>query len=155
MNSFDLILSSIVKLIKIKIAFVIFILLFACTQTISNEYKDELKRAEREDKPVILYFYSNYCRFCDLMDRDVLNDNEINPILKKDIVYIRVNVNKKTELPRLYGIRGYPTTSLLDPSGKLIVQIPGYINKNVFKMILQFLEDKHYKTMTLNDFVSR
>ncbi len=143
------------KLIKIKIAFVIFILLFACTQTISNEYKDELKRAEREDKPVILYFYSNYCRFCDLMDRDVLNDNEINPILKKDIVYIRVNVNKKTELPRLYGIRGYPTTSLLDPSGKLIVQIPGYINKNVFKMILQFLEDKHYKTMTLNDFVSR
>ncbi|HPN97199.1 MAG TPA: thioredoxin fold domain-containing protein [Syntrophorhabdaceae bacterium] len=155
MNSFDLILSSIVKLIKIKIAFVIFILLFACTQTISNEYKDELKRAEREDKPVILYFYSNYCRFCDLMDRDVLNDNEINPILKKDIVYIRVNVNKKTELPRLYGIRGYPTTSLLDPSGKLIVQIPGYINKNVFKMILQFLKDKHYKTMTLNDFVSR
>jgi thioredoxin-related protein len=144
-----------VKLIKIKIAFVIFILLFACTQTISNEYKDELKRAEREDKPVILYFYSNYCRFCDLMDRDVLNDNEINPILKKDIVYIRVNVNKKTELPRLYGIRGYPTTSLLDPSGKLIVQIPGYINKNVFKMILQFLKDKHYKTMTLNDFVSR
>ncbi|HNZ58357.1 MAG TPA: thioredoxin fold domain-containing protein [Syntrophorhabdaceae bacterium] len=143
------------KLIKIKIAFVIFILLFACTQTISNEYKDELKRAEREDKPVILYFYSNYCRFCDLMDRDVLNDNEINPILKKDIVYIRVNVNKKTELPRLYGIRGYPTTSLLDPSGKLIVQIPGYINKNVFKMILQFLKDKHYKTMTLNDFVSR
>jgi len=89
------------------------------------------------------------------MDRDVLNDNEINPILKKDIVYIRVNVNKKTELPRLYGIRGYPTTSLLDPSGKLIVQIPGYINKNVFKMILQFLKDKHYKTMTLNDFVSR
>jgi len=155
LNSFDLILSSIVKLIKIKIAFVIFILLFACTQTISNEYKDELKRAEREDKPVILYFYSNYCRFCDLMDRDVLNDNEINPILKKDIVYIRVNVNKKTELPRLYGIRGYPTTSLLDPSGKLIVQIPGYINKNVFKMILQFLKDKHYKTMTLNDFVSR
>jgi len=144
-----------VKLIKIKIAFVIFILLFACTQTISNEYKDELKRAEREDKPVILYFYSNYCRFCDLMDRDVLNDNEINPILKKDIVYIRVNVNKKTELPRLYGIRGYPTTSLLDPSGKLIVQIPGYINKNVFKRILQFLKDKHYKTMTLNDFVSR
>ena len=129
--------------------------MFACTQTISNEYKDELKRAEREDKPVILYFYSNYCRFCDLMDRDVLNDNEINPILKKDIVYIRVNVNKKTELPRLYGIRGYPTTSLLDPSGKLIVQIPGYINKNVFKMILQFLKDKHYKTMTLNDFVSR
>ena len=143
------------KLIKIKIAFVIFILLFACTQTISNEYKDELKRAEREDKPVILYFYSNYCRVCDLMDRDVLNDNEINPILKKDIVYIRVNVNKKTELPRLYGIRGYPTTSLLDPSGKLIVQIPGYINKNVFKRILQFLKDKHYKTMTLNDFVSR
>ncbi|HPL40564.1 MAG TPA: thioredoxin fold domain-containing protein [Syntrophorhabdaceae bacterium] len=155
MNSFDLILSPIVKLIKIKIAFVIFILLFACTQTISNEYKDELKRAEREDKPVILYFYSNYCRFCDLMDRDVLNDNEINPILKKDIVYIRVNVNKKTELPRLYGIRGYPTTSLLDPSGKLIVQIPGYINKNVFKRILQFLKDKHYKAMTLNDFVSR
>jgi thioredoxin-related protein len=87
------------------------------------------------------------------MDRDVLNDKEINPVLKKEIVYIRIDVEKKTELASLYAIRGYPTISLLEPSGKRIAQVPGYIPKKEFKKILSFLKGKHYKTMTLREFL--
>jgi thioredoxin-related protein len=85
------------------------------------------------------------------MDRDVLNDKEINPVLKKDTVYMRINVSKKKDLASLYAVRGYPTTVLLEPSGKRIAQIPGYINKKEFKKILSFLKEKHYKTMTLQE----
>lgn len=141
------------KLIKIKIVVASFILFFACSQLVADEYKDALKRAEKEDKPIVLYFYSNFCRFCDLMDSDVLNNKEISPVLKKDVVYIRINVDKETELTRRYGIRGYPTTSLLDPLGRRIVQIPGYVPKNDFKRILQFLKGKHYKIMTFGEFM--
>jgi thioredoxin-related protein len=87
------------------------------------------------------------------MDRDVLNDKEINPVLKKEIVYIRIDVDKTTELASLYAIRGYPTISLLEPSGKRIAQVPGYIPKKEFKKILSFLKGKHYKTMTLREFL--
>jgi thioredoxin-related protein len=87
------------------------------------------------------------------MDRDVLNDKEINPVLKKEIIYIRIDVDKTTELASLYAIRGYPTISLLEPSGKRIAQVPGYIPKKEFKKILSFLKGKHYKTMTLREFL--
>lgn len=89
------------------------------------------------------------------MDRDVLNDKEINPILKKDVVYVRIDVDKKTELASLYAIRGYPTIALLEPSGKRIAQVPGYIPKKDFNKILSFLKGKHYKTMTLREFLKR
>lgn len=87
------------------------------------------------------------------MDRDVLNDKEINPVLKKEIIYIRIDVDKTTELASLYAIRGYPTISLLEPSGKRIARVPGYIPKKEFKKILSFLKGKHYKTMTLREFL--
>jgi len=141
------------KFFKIKIIVASFILFFACTQIVADEYKDALKRAEKEDKPIVLYFYSSFCGFCDLMDRDVLNDKEIEPMLKKDVVYVKISVDKSTELPRRYGVRGYPTISLLDPSGRRIVQIPGYVPKNDFKRILQFLKGKHYKMMTFGEFM--
>lgn len=87
------------------------------------------------------------------MDRDVLNDKEINPVLKKDLVYVRIDVDKKRDIAALYNIRGYPTIALIESSGKRIAQVPGYIPKEDFKKILSFLKGKHYKTMTLREFL--
>ena len=89
------------------------------------------------------------------MDSDVLNNSEINPILKNDVVYVRIDVDKKRNLASLYNIRGYPTIVLLEPSGKGITQAPGYIPKKDFKKILSYLKGKYYKTMTLGEFIDR
>ncbi len=88
------------------------------------------------------------------MDRDVLNDKEINPILNKETIYIRIDVNKNRDLASLYAVRGYPTITLLEPTGKRITQVPGYVHKKEFKKILLYLKGKHYKTMTLWEYIS-
>jgi len=136
-----------VKLFK-TIIFIIVFAVISCTQLTADEYTEGLKRAKTEDKPVLLYFFSKYCGYCDKMDRDVLNDREINPTLKNDIVYIRIDVDKKNDIASLYAVRGYPTTAMLDPSGKRIAQIPGYIPKGEFKKMLSYLKGKHYKATT-------
>ena len=87
------------------------------------------------------------------MDRDVLNDKEISGTLKREVIYLRIDVDKNTDIARKYDIRGYPTTLLMEGSGKTIALIPGYISKKEFKKILFYLKGKHYKTTNLGEFL--
>jgi thioredoxin-related protein len=137
----------------LKKLMIFFILLLTAIPVIADEHSDVIKRAKNENKPVVIYFYSKYCRFCDAMDRDVLFDKEIKNTLNNRTIYLRVDVDAARQTARLYNVRGYPTTWLLDPAGKRIASLPGYIPKNDFKRILEFLKEKHYKKMDLREFL--
>lgn len=89
------------------------------------------------------------------MDKEVLAEKEITAVLKKSAVYLRIDVEKREDLARFYGIRGYPTTTFLEPNGQRIAQLPGYIDKNDFKKVLAFVRGKHYGTMNLKEFLQK
>src|SRR5512145_1145624 len=88
---------------------------------------EEMKRAKKENKSTLVYFFSKYCGYCTEMERDVLSNREISTILKRDIVYLDIDVDKDTNVAMQYGVRGYPTTVLMDEYGNIIARIPGYI----------------------------
>ena len=131
------------------------VVLLLYTTARADEWDIALRRAKQEDKPVILYFFTPYCSYCQAMDREVLAEKEINTVLKKNIVYLRIDVEKRDDLARFYGVRGYPTTTLLKPNGQQIIQIPGYIEKGDFKRLLAFVKGKYYKTMNLKEFLRK
>jgi thioredoxin-related protein len=133
--------------------FFILILVLSATAARADEHGDALKKAKSENKPVLLYFYSDYCTYCEAMDRNVLSDKDVKRSLATDVVYLRVNVDEKRETAARYNIRGYPTTCLLDPAGKRIAIIPGYMSKKDFTKVLAFLKGKHYKTTNIWDFI--
>jgi len=87
------------------------------------------------------------------MEKDVLGDREISDTLKREVIYVRVNVDKDSNIAREHGVFGYPTTLIAESSGKTVTQIPGYIPKKEFKKILLFLKGKYYKTTALRDFL--
>lgn len=132
--------------------FLLVFLLFACPAP-ADTVSDGLKKAKAQEKDVVIYIYSQYCPYCDAMDRNVLNDSDVSASLKKDFVYIRADIDKRPDLARKYRIMGYPTTILAESTGRIIVKIPGYIPKKDFRKILYYLKGKHYKTMTLGDFL--
>jgi thioredoxin-related protein len=138
-----------------KLLIMTFIFLMANAPVFADEYDNAIKRAKSEDKPVVIYFYSKYCRFCDSMDKNVLFDKEIKKTLSDETVYLRADVDKAKQLARLYNVRGYPTTWLLDPTGARIISIPGYIPKNDFKKVLEFLKGKYYKKTGLWEFLAQ
>lgn len=138
---------------KICLSLAFFLFFFATAH--ADDWNVALKRAKKEDKPVVLYFFTPYCSYCQAMDKEVLAEKEINTTLKRNIVYLRIDVEKREDLARFYGVRGYPTTTFLEPNGQRIFQIPGYIEKNDFKKLLIFVSRKHYKTMNLKDFLKR
>ena len=89
------------------------------------------------------------------MDRSVLGDTQIETTLKKDFVYVRVNVDKTTELAKLYGVRGFPSSWFLEPSGGRIVEVPGYVDKSVFRKVLQYVKGGYYRTSDINAYLKK
>ena len=89
------------------------------------------------------------------MDRSVLGDTEIEAVLKKDFVYVRIDVDKSADLARLYGVRGFPYSWFLGPSGERIVEVPGYVQTSLFKKVLRYVKDGYYRTSDVNDYLKK
>lgn len=119
----------------------------------SEEYEKAVKRAFEERKPLILYFFSPDCYYCEKMEKEVFSDKTIREIIKKKIVFSKIQMEKRQDLVRRYGIFGSPTILLLDPSGKRIGFIPGYIEKETFRKIIDYLIAERYKSQSLYDYL--
>jgi thioredoxin-related protein len=90
-----------------------------------------------------------------MMDRSVLGDTEIEGMLNREFVYVRVNADKTTELAKLYGIRGFPSSWFLEPSGARVMEVPGYVDKSVFKKVLQYVKGGYYKSTDINAYLKK
>jgi len=143
----------VVKIIKIAAMLIVMLTLPQVLHCGTNGMQEEINRAKAENKEILVYFFSKYCSYCTKMERDVLKSNEISKILQRDIVYLGVDVEKNSDTAIKFGIRGYPTTVLLNDKGELLARIVGYIKKDDFKVILRFLVGKHYKKTDLMSYI--
>jgi thioredoxin-related protein len=142
-----------VKIIKIAAMLIVMLTLPQVLHCGTNGMQEEINRAKAENKEILVFFFSKYCSYCTKMERDVLKSNEISKILQRDIVYLGVDVEKNSDTAIKFGIRGYPTTVLLNDKGELLARIVGYIKKDDFKVILRFLVGKHYKKTDLMSYI--
>jgi thioredoxin-related protein len=119
------------------------------------DYGAALKMARKDNKPVMLYFYSKGCSYCRMMDKNTLADKEIEDVLKNNFVYQRIEVEKSPDLAKLYGVEGYPASWFLEPSGKRLFEAPGYIQKPLFRKVLEYVKGGYYRQMSLNDYMEK
>jgi len=136
---------------KLLCAFVVIAaaLLFVAPQVSAQNYENALKTAKSENKPLLLYFYSKTCYFCGLMDKNTLSDNAIEAVIRRDFVYLRIDVDRSIDLARLYRIAGTPSSWFLEPSGKRLFEAPGYVEKSDYKTILEYVKGRYYDSMDL------
>jgi len=134
----------------------IFFVILSLSQVVhctTSGIQDGINRAKEENKAILIYFFSKYCGYCTEMERDVLKSSEISAMLKRDIIYLGVDVEKNADAAIKYGVRGYPTTILMDDKGKMMARIPGYIPREDFRRILRFLSGKYYKNTDLMSYI--
>lgn len=141
------------KNIKISAILIVILALPQVLHCGTNGIQEGIGRAKAENKAILVYFFSKYCGYCTKMESDVLKSNEISRILQRDIVYLSVDVEKNFDTAIKFGIRGYPTTVLLNDKGELLARVAGYIKKDDFKVILRFLVGKHYKKTDLMSYI--
>jgi len=125
--------------------------------------------AEKENKPVIIDFYTSWCRWCKVMDEKTFSDPEIEAYLAEHFVTIRLNAESRNErysfngkqyspveLTRSFGVRGFPSLAYLDKEGELITVVPGFVPKETFLPFLHYIQKECYKQqMSFKDFLKK
>ena len=77
----------------------------------ASGFERGIEEAQREGKPLAVYFYTDWCPYCRELERDLLSRAKVEDFLKY-LVKIRVNPeNGRRErlLANEYGVKGYPS----------------------------------------------
>lgn len=100
----------------------------------TQDYDAALKLAQKEKLPVLLNFTgSDWCPWCQLMQRNVFNQNDWKQYAKNKIVLVTLDFPKdkalvspeyaarNNRLQQQYGVQGFPTYIVLDSDGRTVL----------------------------------
>ena len=76
------------------------------------------------------------------MERESWNNAEIRKI-SKSYIPLMVDLDKRTELARQYGVNAIPLLLIIDASGELVFSQVGYMNKDQVSVILKKIRFKY------------
>ncbi len=135
--------------------FVVFLIGFANAEIRWETDLDRaFKRAEKENKLIMIYLYSPKCHYCKFMEKKVFTDKKVQELINKN--FVPVKVRKCTDdgqfIKAHYGYMGTPMFYFIDPEGNLIKSIFGAWEKKDFIKILKYFAGKHYKRIPMTEY---
>jgi thioredoxin-related protein len=131
------------------------------------KYDEGLAKAQKEKKHVMVHFYATWCGWCKRMDAYTFSDPKVRKVLNEDFVSVRVNGQSgdkvkvdgkdipESRVAGSYGVRAYPITWFLKPSGERIAPKSGYCGADEFLYILNWVKDDLYEKMSFQEFVEQ
>ncbi len=129
------------------------------------KYDQALAKAKKENKHIIVNFTTSWCGWCKKMKASTYSNPLVVKTLSEKFVAAKVDgdsydVLKLTEgditekgLTLQYGVRGYPTTWFLEPSGAKIAPAPGFVDSTAMQMILDYVGNNYNDEMAFTDYI--
>lgn len=90
-----------------------------------GSYEQGLALAKKEEKPVVLVLYADWCHWCHKMFDEVFPDQSFAS-LKNDFVWVRVNSDRNPGYMERFGQEGFPLLVVLDKEGNEIERLSGF-----------------------------
>ncbi|MBO5963836.1 MAG: thioredoxin family protein [Bacteroidales bacterium] len=111
-----------------------------------EQVENSLKKAEKENKHLLIQFGGNWCKWCIMFDRFVQSDNELKQLVDSNFVILHLDYKKQEDLLAFtdYADRfGFPVLLIYDSNGKrlhtqstdLLEQGEGYDKKKVYGVL--------------------
>lgn len=117
---------------------------------------EEAAAAKIESRLYFVDFYTSWCKYCKMMDRETFSDATVAKILNKYYYPVKFNVegdntfswfgqtyrpgtsgrNKQHDFAR--GLQGYPTFVLYKADGTMLQAIPGFYSAADFVIVLWY-----------------
>jgi len=148
------------KLLKVPLIFLIFSLFVSCGPEpkvvpariqFQTDFKTAKAFAEKFNQPMIIDFYTDWCRWCKTLDTLTYVDSLVRA-MSIDNIFVKINAEVDTGLARQYGISGYPTIVITKPSGEEIDRIWGFMPPaDFYNQVQLYLQGQE----TLQDYLRR
>jgi thioredoxin-related protein len=130
--------------------------------------------SRKEPRKIFIDVYTDWCGWCKKMDKSTFTDPAVVDYVNKNYYAVKLNaesrkpitVNGKTyeynaqmrahevALALLNGQMSYPTTVYLDERMGIISPVPGYLEAPMFKTILTYFGEDHYKQKTFAEYTA-
>lgn len=91
-----------------------------------TDFDAALDQAKRDDKPLLIFFCTDWCSYCKQLESDVLARAEFRDTAKS-FVCVKVDADRARETCDAYRVRIYPTLVLAAPDGTAIERLAGYL----------------------------
>jgi len=146
---------------KSKIIFILFCVIVFFSSSVRAgrvewlDYDQGLKKARSEKKPIFLYFYSNRCGYCQLVENKTFSDRTVSNLLQDTYIPIRVNLFGNERLQIRYSVFSVPCFCFLTSKGEGIAKWTGYLPKTYAKMIIQNTKSSNYNKAEFGMFVQQ
>lgn len=107
-----------------------------------DELDQRLANAKKQNKPVLLDFYAEWCATCQAVQKNVFDDSEVQQALK-NFVLLQIDLTNNTAMDKAilkhYQVIAPPTLLFFNPKGKELLpqRLIGDINKQEFLRHLQ------------------
>ena len=99
----------------------------------SHDLRQAFALARERKVPLLVNFTADWCPPCQLMHREVYSDPAVGDLIQDRFVPLEVDMTQpgqeQVAMARLYGIDGWPTLLVLQPDGRPLAAIPGYMPK--------------------------
>ena len=116
-----------------------------------TDFETAKTMAVESDMPMIIDFYTDWCKYCKKMDSVTFVDPTVIE-LSADNIFVKINAEVDTLLAQKYNINGFPTFVLTKPDGEEIDRLWGYWEPADFYNQIQLF---HQGKETLSDYLSR
>ncbi len=129
-----------------------------------HSFDEGLAKAQKEGKFLLVDFYTDWCKWCKVMDEKTYADPEVQKTMNKMFVAVRLNPEKPGEVhfmgqtyqnnqfAQAAGVTGYPSTGLFTPQGEFITIITGYLDIPKFNGMVQYLKNGFYRKISYEDY---
>ncbi|MGB6018398.1 MAG: DUF255 domain-containing protein, partial [Sulfurimonadaceae bacterium] len=102
-----------------------------------EDYTVALKKAKKEDKPLMLYLYMLNCNACNYMNNEVFTDKRVVDYLTKNYVVVKLYTNDRG-LPKELRVEMSPVFHFLNSqNSEMIESIIGGRNAEKFLKLLK------------------
>ncbi len=88
--------------------------------------------AVAEQKPLMVMFSTEGCVYCRKMLSETYGNSVVQELLSDGAVTVLANASEHRGLVKKLGIRGYPTSMLVSPSGQVLDFMEGYVDAKAF-----------------------
>ncbi|MCT4639246.1 MAG: thioredoxin fold domain-containing protein [Bacteroidales bacterium] len=94
----------------------------------TGTFKEAMVKSAKVDKDILIIGHTEWCGYCKKMKRTTLVDKGVIDYLNKNYLVMSIDMEKGEGpvIAKKYGIRSYPTSVVVDKSGKVKKFIRGY-----------------------------